>query len=108
MLTERQYQDAISFNKDFYDALNCIEQNAEREASKAHYKSFSTALFSGLRNNQINLDANGVTKGADFKNWSLNKTKTYSQSLTKKYGFESASSREDLLKKFGSAIKDLQ
>mmetsp|Transcript_9008 Transcript_9008/g.10177 ORF Transcript_9008/g.10177 Transcript_9008/m.10177 type:complete len:109 (+) Transcript_9008:29-355(+) len=107
MLTEDQYQTSITFIKDFQDALHCIEQINERKASIDHYESFGSLVLSSMKKNQIKLSEKGFTKGDNISNFPLISAFKYSEELINKYKFATATSRDDLLKKFSKATQDL-
>ena len=53
MLSNKQFTDALSFVRSYKDALDCVEQIAERRAAYTHYENFSRAVVEGIQNNQV-------------------------------------------------------
>ena len=84
MLTERQYTDAITFIKDFKDALWCIEQINERRASVEHYEDFGSLILSSMKAGHIKLTDSGVVKGDGYSSFPLLSIMKYSNELLKK------------------------
>ena len=107
MLTDQQYTEAITFLKDYKDALHCIEQINERIAAVEHYQSFGSTVLSALKNKHLDLSFHGFTKGDNFSEFSLVKAFKFSTDLVNKYQLSTATSREELFDKFSKATQDL-
>ncbi|CAI2385551.1 unnamed protein product [Moneuplotes crassus] len=107
MLTEAQFQEAITFIKDYKDALYCIEQINERRATVDHYQNFSTTVLAAMKNKEIALDNKGFKKGEKIADFKLAKAFKYSTEVLNKYKLSNAVSRDDLLKKLAHATSDL-
>ena len=107
MLTEKQFTEAITFVKDFKDALWCIEQINERRAAVEHYEDFGSLILSSLKAGHIKLTDAGVVKGDGYSSFPLLSIMKYSNELLKKYSFTTAATKEELLQKFDKATKDL-
>ncbi|CDW90166.1 UNKNOWN [Stylonychia lemnae] len=108
MLSDRQFTDAITFVRSYKDALECVEQIAERRATYNHYESLTRTVVEGLQNKQIALNANSLVKSDSFNDFPLLKANNFAKNLWTKYGFASVSSRDDLLAKLDKATSELR
>ncbi len=108
MLSERQFTDAISFIKTYSDALNCVEQIAERRASYEHYKTTTETFAAGIKNDNIKLEGNRATSSANFKDFPWVKMQQFAKNLYQKYGFDSSTSAKDLNARLDKAINELE
>ena len=107
MLTEQQFGDAITFIKDYKDALHCMEQISERRESVNHYKSFGGTVLEAMKSNQIKLTDRGLEKDESFGDFNLTKAFSYATELDEKYSLSKSTSRDDLINKFSKACEDL-
>ena len=50
MISHRQFTDALTFTRSYKDALECVEQIAERRAAYNHYETLARTLVEGVQN----------------------------------------------------------
>ena len=109
MISERQFTDALTFVRSYKDALECVEQIAERRAAYSHYENLTKTLVQALDTNQIKLDSHGqVLAGASVADFPLLKQNAYAKTLWTQYGLGNISSRQELVSKLDRGIKELQ
>ena len=104
MLTEQQYIDAITYIKDFKDALLCVEQINERRASTQHYADFSSVILEAVNKGQLKIGDKRIEKGSEFDKFPLLNMMKFSNNLLKEFGLLYATSGEELSKKFDAAL----
>ena len=51
LLSHEQFMNAIGFIKSYKDALNCVEEIAEKRVSYDHYEKLSKTLAEGIEKN---------------------------------------------------------
>ena len=127
MISDRQFTDALTFVRSFKDALECVEQIAERRAAYSHYENLTKTLVQGIDTNQLKFDSHGqVLPGASVADFPLVKQHAYAKTLWTQspslseitlhffisiiceYGLGSISSRQELVSKLDKGIKELQ
>lgn len=109
MISDRQFTDALTFVRSFKDALECVEQIAERRAAYSHYEDLTKTLVQGIDTNQLKFDSHGqVLPGASVADFPLVKQHAYAKTLWTQYGLGSISSRQELVSKLDKGIKELQ
>jgi len=103
MLSNQQYHEATEFLKTYNDALKCVEQIAERRAAFEHYERSASDIATGVKNKEVELTESGVKPGENYQNFPLFKAQGFVEQLWKKAGFDSASSRDDLVQRLNKA-----
>lgn len=57
MISQRQFTDALTFIRSYKDALDCVEQIAERRAAYNHYEQLTAQIVEGIQNNQVSVSS---------------------------------------------------
>ena len=81
MISQRQFTDALTFVRSYKDALECVEQIAERRATYAHYEGLTRTFIEGIQNNHIKLEHGQVKAAAAVADFPPVKMNAFSNSL---------------------------
>ena len=108
MISQRQFTDALTFVRSYKDALECVEQIAERRASYAHYEGLARTVVGGIEGNQLKVDHGHVFPGTGASEFPLVKAHTFAKTQWTQYGLQNVSSSDELNNKLDKAIKDLE
>ena len=65
MLSSTQFNKTMDFLATYKDALNCVEQIADRRQSMNHYESTTGALVHAMQNGQVGVSRGSIEGGSN-------------------------------------------
>ena len=104
MASQQQYNVASDFMRAYKDALNCVEQIAERRQSYMHYEREAGAYTQAIANNQLAVDGDNIGAGAAGAELHLVAAFEKSKALFEESNFGGVKTREDFVSKLDEAI----
>ena len=108
MISQRQFTDALTFVRSYKDALECVEQIAERRASYAHYEGLARTVVGGIETNQLKVDHGAIVPGAAVSEFPLVKAHAFAKGMWTQYGLQTITSKDELNTKLDKGIKELE